>query len=378
MSSSIFGKLTFESTGLYTIVLLDRLGEYAIDEAIAKSPFGRGGAKIYYTHCGGYRRKTMKRNALVVCIFLAALSPLASQGWDANLPGTLDKMAENYYQPTVQTVFGNFTYAYSGLPSPFARWLEDDLAAAMTRSTRLRFLNTKAAAAMDPLFAKTYGDFFAAVDGAAFLHGSYFDEGDSVRVRLELTGFSDKTLIGVSEIRVPSGSIPQGIAVDPSKAVVQAANDLGRLLPSATAGGLSVSVATERGAGAVYRSGEDMVIFATASKDVYAKVYHVDSGGSVKLIWPNQFGGSGRIAAGQTVRIPAPGDTFRFLMGPPFGTEFIKLVASTAPFARNEEDFADLGKDARGVITRGIEIRPTAGAPERAEALASYVIMGAR
>jgi hypothetical protein len=330
-------------------------------------------------------RRTIQRALLALFAFLAAISPLASQprdaashDWEAVLPASLDKMAENYYQPLVQTVFGTFTFAYSGLPSPFSRWLEEDLATALTKSSRLKLLNRAAAAAMDPAFAKAYGDFFAQAEGGALLYGTYFDEGGAVRVRLELTGISDRTLIGVAEFRVPKQDLPQGLAIDPSNAVVQAASDLGSLLPSSSPGGLSVSVATERGAGAVYRSGEDMVILATASKDVYAKIYHVDAGGSVKLIWPNQFGGSGRIAAGQTIRIPGPGDPFRFQMEPPFGTEFIKLVASTLPFAKNEADFADLGKDAKGVISRGISIRPGSGVPERAEALASYVIMEKR
>jgi len=328
----------------------------------------------------------MKHLALALLLVLAAVpSPICAQprnvaapAWDATLPSTLDTMAENYYQPTVHAVFGTFTYAYSGLPSPFARWLEESLASALTRTSRVKLLNRAAAAAMDPAFAAAYGDFFAAADWGALLHGNYFDVGDVVRVRLELTGVADRTLIGVAELRVPKSVLPSGLAVDPAAAAVQAASDLGTLLPSASPGGLAVSLATERGAGAVYREGEDMVVLATASKDVYAKIYHVDAGGAVKLVWPNRFGGSGRIAAGQTVRIPGAGDPFRFLMQPPFGAEFLKLVASTVPFAEREADFADLGKDAKGVITRGLAIVPAAGVPERAEALASYVIMEAR
>ena len=326
----------------------------------------------------------MKRIAAAILLSSLLLPAALSQSWDASLSASLDKMAEDYYQPVVQTVFGTFTFAYSSLPSPFARWLEESLGAAITRTSRLKLLNRAAAAAMDPAFAKEYGAFFAQAEGGALLHGTYFDEGDTVRVRLELTGISDRTLIGVGELRVPRKAIPQGIAVDPSKAIVQAAEDLGSLLPATSPGGLSVSVSTERGPNAVYRQDEEMTILVTANKDVYAKVYSINAAGEVSLIWPNRFGGSGRLSAGAVTRIPndVEKNSFRFVMIPPFGTEFIKVVASTAPFAKNEEDFATLGKDARGVITRGIALRPSgtvqAAAPERAEALATYVIMQAR
>jgi hypothetical protein len=320
----------------------------------------------------------MKRTLPILCALLALAPALAAQDWDASLPASLDRMAENYYQPIVQTVFGTFTYAYSSLPSPFSRWLEEGLAGAITRTSRLKLLNRAAAAAMDPAFAKEYGDFFAQAEGGALLHGNYFDEGRDVRVRLELTGVSDRTLIGVAEFKVPKSAVPADIAIDPSKAIVKAANDLGTLLPSKSPGGLTVSVSTERGAGAVYRQGEEMNILVTANKDVYAKVYSINAAGEVSLIWPNQYGGSGRLAAGAVTRIPSDEEkqTFRFIMVPPFGTEFIKVVASTVPFAQNEEGFASLGKDLKAVITRGIAIKANAQAsPERAEALASYVIM---
>jgi hypothetical protein len=324
----------------------------------------------------------MKRSLALLALILALIPSLGAQTWDAALPATLDKMAENYYQPSVQTVFGTFTFAYSSLPSPFSRWLEDGLASAMTRSSRLKLINSKAAAAMDPAFAKVYGDFFAQADGGALLYGTYFDEGDNVRVRLELTGFSDRTLIGVNEFRVPKKALPQGLAVDPSKAIVQAANDLGNLLPAHGPGGLMVSLATDRGPGAAYYEGEVLSILVTVNKDAWIKAYQIDVAGKVQLIYPNRFERGGMARAGEILKIPGPDAPFTFDMIPPFGTEFLKVIASTTPFAEDEEDFQELGKDVRGVITRGLAIKPNAGAgkvvPERAEALASYVIMPKR
>jgi len=320
-----------------------------------------------------------KPMAFFLALCMASSFALAAQSWDASLPSSLDTMAENYYLPVVQTVFGTFTFAYSGIPSPFARWLEDNLGAAIAKSSRLKLLNRSAAGAMDPLFAKEYGDFFSMADGAALLHGNYFIEDNAVRARLELTGLSDRTLIGVIDITIPRINLPKELAVEPSKAVLDKAKELDALLPAASPDGLRVSVTTDRGTGAVYRLDEEMILLVTANKDAYAKVYHIDAAGTVQLIWPNRFGGSGRLTAGEITRIPNEAERigFQFIMIPPFGTEFIKVIASTVPFAENEADFTSLGKDVKKAVTRGLAIRPVSAeaVPERAEALASYVIM---
>jgi len=56
-------------------------------------------------------------------------------------------------------------------------------------------------------------------------------------------------------------------------------------------------------------------------------------------------------------------------------------VASTVPFAKDEGSFTELGTNARGIISRGIAVKPVStgdATPERAEALASYVVMEGR
>jgi len=147
--------------------------------------------------------------------------------------------------------------------------------------------------------------------------------------------------------------------------------------------GLRVAVSTDRGKGAVYREGEKMRIFVSVSRNAYLKVYHVDSGGKVQLIWPNRFGsGDGFARAGAAIQIPANGAPFSFVMTPPFGTEFIKVVAATKPFADIEGDFFDLGaagQEARAIISRGLSVSPEGERDAyQAEATASYVITGGK
>jgi hypothetical protein len=253
---------------------------------------------------------------------------------------------------------------------------------AIPKTSRLKLFNRSVAAAMDPAFREVYGDFFKKNSVDALLSGRYYLEGGTVRARLELTGLSDGVLIGTFDFKIPQSSIPPEIAVDPSAAATATASSISGLSADSGKGALRVSASTERGKGAVYREGEKMVVLVTVNKAAYIKVFHVDALGVVRLILPNKFSpGQKQAQAGSILRIPGDEDAFSFDMTAPFGTEFIKVIASTKPFAADETAmagegaFAELGTDARVAMTRGIKVSAANGPEERAEAMASYVIV---
>lgn len=324
------------------------------------------------------------RAVFLVFLCLACSSGAHAQAWDAGLTAALDGMAAKAWQPVLKTALGTFTYGYENLSTPFSRWLEDALGDAMARGQRIQLFNRAAAAAMDPAFKNLYGDFFEQNGVDALIAGTYFLEGGAVRVRLELTSLSDGLLLGSTELAIPVLAVPKGVAVEPTQMAADSKATLAKIIPARTGNpkldALSVAVSTERGANAAYRDGEDLVIMVAASKEAWLKVYHVDVGGEVALIWPNRFTSGRKLAAGEVVLIPGPGDGFIFHLGPPFGTEFIKVVASTTPFLSTEGDFSSLGTDSRGAISRGLSVLSSdaSAVPEMAEAISSYVIMPGR
>ena len=308
----------------------------------------------------------------------------------------LDQLIAKHYEDSMQVAFGTFTYEYTGLPSSFSRYLEEALSFLISRSDKYRLFNRNVAAAMDPAFRESYKDFFETNQVGGLLSGRFFDEGNRVRVRIELTNLRDGNLVGSGDLVRLKSELPPRISLEPAKETQATAKDAAgtsdKLQTSQTAsggkaaalpvvkwasqskpGGLSVAVSTDRGPGASYVDGEEMAIYVTANHEAYLKVYHIDVNGNIQLIWPNRFGGGSVIRPGAPVPIPAPGDPFVFRLGPPYGTEFIKVVASTVPFTQTESDFSSLGTDVRGVLERGLSVVGTA-TPETAEALASYYI----
>lgn len=296
----------------------------------------------------------------------------------SDLPAVLDQMLENHFRPAVQVAMGSFSYADSQLPTPFARWFEDELRLAIAKTTRMKLFDKQVAAAMDPSIRALYGEFFGTERADSILYGKYGMDGQAVRVTLTLTDLSTGSLISETRLRVPGTAIPKDIEVQPSVKTVQTAVALSQLAASGSTAsssqnGFVLTLSTDRGPGAVYRDGERLTLFVTSNRDAYLKIYHVDVNGVAQLIWPNRFGGSGFIKAGEALRFPAAGDKFSYVLGKPYGTEYIKAIASTRPFATMEPDFSDLQGPAVSAITRGLSV--VGNNTTRAEALAVYEIV---
>ena len=334
-------------------------------------------------------RKKKALGRLLAAFFLVMCASIAfaqQQGsMLADLPSILDHMLDNHYMPSTQVGLGSFTYADTQLPTPFARWFEDELRLAFAKTAKMKLFDKQVAAAMDPAIRALYGDFFGTDRADSILYGKYAQDDRGVLVTMTLTYLSTGGLISETRYAVPASAIPSNVDVQPSVKMVQTAAALSQLFPAAGAGGqvgsgqqgpaqdFVVTLSTDRGQGAVYRDGERLTLLVTSSKDAYLKIYHVDVNGVAQLIWPNRFGGSGKIKAGEALKFPGPNDKFQYVLGRPYGTEYIKAVASTKPFATMEADFSDLQGSAVAAISRGLSV--VSSDTTRAEALVVYEIL---
>ncbi len=312
--------------------------------------------------------------AMLLCSVFLAGAQVTSQAME--LPAFLDSMTADYYKPTMTTALGSFTYAETQLPTPFSRWLEDELRQALAKATKIKLFDKQVAAAMDPSIRARYKDFFGAETVDSLIYGKYKSDGGAVYVTISITDLSTGQLVAERPIVFAPSQLPKDLRVAPTLQTIQAASSLaslsgGSALLDST---FTLSMATDRGIGATYRDGENLSLLIACSKDAYLKIYHVDVNGVAQLIWPNRFGGSGRISKDQAMRFPAEGDRFTYKLGAPYGTEYIKAIASLTPFRTMEPDFSDLAGTAGEAITRGMSVVGV-GTPDRVEALAVYEIL---
>jgi len=317
---------------------------------------------------------------LTACFPFSSLS--AQPPWEVQSAEAIEGMAKNYHKPVLTLAFGTFTYEYTGLGSAFSRYLEEKFTTILSGSPRVKLFARHAVENMDPEFRQMYRDFFKTTDVDAVLYGRFSREpSGNMRLHLELTSLTTGELLGSAAIFVPASEIPSRISVEPP-GFAKAINDrkeLENLLATAK-GSLMVRAVTDRGAGAVYRDGEYLTIHVFVNQDSYLKVYHVDVNGKTQLIFPNQFYSNNKIKGGAMVTIPDAAYPFKFQLGPPYGAEFIKVVASKRQFADIEKAFSDLPGKAKEAMTRGLTVIPQGstmgeGGEETAETLLAYTIV---
>ncbi len=91
-----------------------------------------------------------------------------------------------------------------------------------------------------------------------------------------------------------------------------------------------------------YREGDVLSMHVVSEKDAYVYVLYQQADDTVLQIFPNRTQPDNRVKAHEEVQIPAADDLFRWMIGPPFGREVIKVIAATKPVEHFETDPARL------------------------------------
>lgn len=329
--------------------------------------------------CLGRRRRVAALVLLFLLIATISSAGINSQEiWIARISDALDRMATSHYQPEVRAAFGAFTYGYTGLGSSFSRFVEEALTRAITGSKRVKLFARRAVQAMDASYRELYREYFQTAEADALLYGRFSvaegGSGAGAKLHLEMASLSTGELLGAEDLLIPAAAVPSGISLTPP-GLAQAQNLRSSLTDvlAAAGGNLVVQVVSDRGENPVYRIGENLQLHVFLNHDAYLKVYHVDVTGKTQLIYPNRFHPDNKVVGGGFVQIPQPGDPFQFRLGPPYGTEFIKVVASTRQFSDVEAAFSPLEGTARQAVTRGLVL--VAVDAESAETLLAYTVV---
>jgi hypothetical protein len=79
------------------------------------------------------------------------------------------------------------------------------------------------------------------------------------------------------------------------------------------------------------REGDQVVLTVKTEEDAYLYILYQQADGKIFQIFPNADQTNSRVAAKTPVQVPASADLFRWEVGPPFGREMIKVIASRKP-----------------------------------------------
>ncbi len=322
----------------------------------------------------------MKKNLICAVVWLCLAVSFAC----AEIPGLEPAMASLAAKAGkgLTLAIDTFTFADSKLGSPFSRYLEEEIGISALKANSFKIVprdkietilqaaefNLSDAVSTGP--KKTL-----ALNGIdVILSGTFFSESGGIRIYLSLIAVSSGTVAAKSSLLLPLSKIPKGIAIKPDNYAlateVQALIGANKASP---AGSLTVKSWSVRGDGGVYKEGERLLVNILPSKGCFLKIYNINAKGELILLFPNEFHKDNFVKGGAVLSIPDANYPFNFDLGSPYGTEFVKVVASTVQFKDIESAFAPIGNVKEGILPRGIKV--TAAAVETCESSFSYTII---
>ena len=325
----------------------------------------------------------MKRMFLLIILTVFAISPLFSTTIKDIIESTINYFEDQVSKPMVLGI-GSFTYYADKLVgSSFSSYLEEQFSIAIQSGHKFELAERDR---LDEIIDEIKFGLSGLVDEATvvdpgqlkglqcLLSGRFFDEGINVNVFVKLVSVETGTVIAYDEISIPKILIPQDVSILPDNYddALFVIDELAEVT-NASNTDFVVKAWTKRGNGGVYRDGEKLVINFYSNRDCFIKIYHIDVNGNTQLIFPNIYYSDNFIIAKQIYKIPDSRYPFSFDLGAPFGTEFIKVVASTVQFEYIEESFEDLGRVSAEMLTRGLSIKQKK--EQTTESLSSYTII---
>ena len=106
---------------------------------------------------------------------------------------------------------------------------------------------------------------------------------------------------------------------------------------------LAVEVWIDRPSG-VYGQGEPVGIYVRPSEAAHVTVFNTNASGATTVVFPNQYQTQNRVAANKVLQLPGPGMQYQLQVGPPYGANLIKVLATKRPVSLlSAAEFAQSG-----------------------------------
>src|SRR5262249_31320721 len=170
----------------------------------------------------------------------------------------------------------------------------------------------------------------------AWLTGELRKTNGGIELSINVIRRSDSRHLGVAKVLLPSEVLPKDVNITaPNLKEVQANQKIeAQIAPPSSAqndASLKIEVWVDRGKGAVYVEGDELIAMVRANRDAYIRLFYTDAGNQTYQVFPNEYHPDGKIRGNVVTRIPEPQDAFTFRIKAPFGIESIMALASAKP-----------------------------------------------
>lgn len=267
-------------------------------------------------------------------------------------------------------MLGNVVYEDTGYGSSLGVTVKEQLAQQVERSEIVRGQVPQQSRSVDPATDGTPRGQAQASGVPLVLEGKVWDLPDRVEVSASLVDSRTGQVVTRAVRRLDKSTMRGiGIAPDNLAAAMKTDKALGDVVKGAAGDStLRVTVATDRGRGAIYTEGDMIRVSVQPSQDCYLKLFYIQADQTVVRIFPNEQQKDSRVAGGRTTVIPATGAPFKFEVRAPFGVESIVAVCSREPLPElpgqtAAHEFRLMQDDAQAfaIGLRGIAVAPVGG-----------------
>ncbi|MBI3078547.1 MAG: DUF4384 domain-containing protein [Deltaproteobacteria bacterium] len=250
--------------------------------------------------------------------------------------------AQGIGQGPVKAVLGEISYRDTEFGSPLSVFIKERLREQLSRSGLFALVEASRLRGLSIEERPKAGAALAAASGAdVVISGNYWDTPAGVELFVPVRQRQGDILLGVSRALLPASLLPRDIVAAPPNLERARENEriedrIAPLSGTQPANPLKLEVWTDRGRGAIYAEGEEVVVMVRASQDAYLRLYYTDATNQTYQVFPNQYRPDGRVRGGMVVTIPAPEDRFAFRVKAPFGVESLTALASRKPLGGAE------------------------------------------
>ncbi|GEM_PF-5542632 len=241
-------------------------------------------------------------------------------------------------QVPMKAVLGEISYRNTEFGSPLSVFMKGQLQEQLSRSGAFVLVEAPRLRTISVAQSPKSSTALAEASGADLvIIGNYWDTPEGVELFVSVRQRQGDVLLGVARAFLPTAALPRNTPVAPPNLESARLNERieDRIAPLSglqTANPLKVEVWTDRGKGAIYSDGEDVLILVRVNQDAYLRLYYTDANNQTYQVFPNLYRQEGRISGGKVVALPAQEDRFVFRVKSPFGVESITALVSRKPF----------------------------------------------
>lgn len=244
---------------------------------------------------------------------------------------------------------GTFTWEDSGIGTSFSSWLQRSVQDAVVDTKSFDLILSDVHPIFGPDAAKILSQNTEMKLGAFLIFGNYSLEESYIKLNLKIFSNAFSKVMSEADIELPMEIVPKGMQVIPAdlEKINNVAGQIDNLYGKSE---LDIYVTTSRGNGGVFIEDEYMKVYILASENCYIKMFLIGVDGHAVQIFPNQYEKNNFLPGKQMLQFPGKTSPFKFQLVPPFGTETIKVIASTTQFSDPDNGLKDLGMATRGIM----------------------------